>query len=98
MYKSSSPNLDANEDLFRFLVRANAKCEWMWQICIKYVFKGFPIFQAFMTIVSIVICYLIHGAFDTKRLYHPWMIRWVINIHWIEIFHDSSIQKKKYFQ
>lgn len=63
--------LDANGESFVFLKKINQKCEWMWQIYLKYVLGGFVVSVISMASISVIICFIVKGEFDEGSAYHP---------------------------
>lgn len=67
----SQLNLDKNEDSFHCLEQTNNKCNWLWQIYIKFVMVGVFFNTVAMSVVSVFISYRKNGHFVTKDSYHP---------------------------
>lgn len=58
---------DENTDLFPYLSRANAKCEWIMGVFLKIV-KCWAIGQILMAIFTILLSYMTVGHFDIERI------------------------------
>lgn len=68
--------LDDNTISTGFLISANDNSEWLWRIFIWYLIGAF-VSTAFISIVSIAFCWLIHGNLSVQHFYHPSKIMWV---------------------
>lgn len=64
-------NIDENEDLFRFFVRANDQCEWMWKNYFKFAMVGTLVSGIASAAFSVLLCMILNGHFDVDYLYHP---------------------------
>lgn len=67
-----SLNLDANQDTFQFLAKANDKSEWMWRIYSKYT-----LVLLFFGLFTSVVSYLLAGGFYRDKLFTPYRLVWV---------------------
>lgn len=63
-------NPGENDETFRFLARANNMSETIWKYYIKITFIVLPIETFGLCIISILICFWLHGHFDTKHLFY----------------------------
>lgn len=62
--------LDDDTISTRFLILANDNSEWLWIIFIWYLI-GALASTAFISILSIAFCWLIHGNLNVQHFYHP---------------------------
>lgn len=63
-------NLVKDDDSLSFLVQANDKSEWPWQIYFKFVISVIFTITT-LSIASVLICWLWNGYFDVTLVYHP---------------------------
>lgn len=72
-FQNFRPNSDEKRETFRFLVRTNNKCEWMWQLFFKIIISSI-LFEIVLCTVALVICYINHGSFNTEYLLVPFKL------------------------
>lgn len=65
-------HIDKDDDSFRYLAEANNKGEWMWRILLKYIMAGFAVVTTITAIISVLMCFIMDGHFNTNDLYRPY--------------------------
>lgn len=68
---------DINEESIYYLVLANGKSEWLWMIYLKYFMGMYLIVTPINAAISILFCWIRHGTFDAKFVYHPFKLVFV---------------------
>lgn len=64
-------NLDAKENLFRFLAKANNKSQWIWSIYSKFVMASIMNLVT-MCSASAIVCWMNYKMFVPKCIYRPY--------------------------
>lgn len=62
---------DKDEGSFRFLARANNKCEWIWRLYFERILGVLGLNHLFASVISVLLCYYNYGKFDRNHLYLP---------------------------
>lgn len=75
-------NLDANDESFKYMARANIKAEKIFRAYTKLVIIISPANLTLMPANSVLICWLETGGFDPKLVYRPFKHLWVRVSHW----------------
>lgn len=65
-------NSDKDEESFQYLAQANNTSEWLWKIYSKFGIMGFFIGHWTTAAISLLICFLIRGNFNSNYVYHPY--------------------------
>lgn len=65
---------DSNAELFHFMEIANTRSERISKKYLKFVLVGFFLSTLIMSMVSLLYCWILNGAFDTKYVYHSFQV------------------------
>lgn len=70
-------NLDGADKSFCFMAQTNNKSERLWKFLLKYIMIGFAVNTAVTSIVSVLLCWIRNGHFDTSLVFHPYKLMFV---------------------
>lgn len=70
-------NSDKSEENFKFLLRINDICDWLWKMYLNFGTVGFSVYMIFTSIGSVLLCLCLHGSFIKNKLFLPMKVRYV---------------------
>lgn len=62
---------DEDKKFYRYLVEANKKCEWLWNMYFKLIMGGYFVGTLSLCAVLIIVCRIKDGEFNTQLWYLP---------------------------